>query len=88
MNKSIRSFWLVAALVLGAGLSSLSIADLAPGFNAALQSNARPADEKMRDAARKPGEVLNFVGIEAGMVCLAARSRCPEAIILVIYSVW
>ena len=70
MNKSIRSFWLVATLVLGAGLSSLSIADLAFGFNAALQSNARPADEKMRDAARKPGEVLNFVGIEAGMTIL------------------
>lgn len=70
MNKSIKDLWLIAGLLLGAGLSSLSIADLAPGFNAALQSNARPTDEKMRDAARKPGEVLNFVGIDAGMTIL------------------
>lgn len=70
MKKSIKSISLVAGLALGAGLSSAVIADLAPGFDAALQSNARPAEEKVRDAARKPGDVLNFVGIDAGMTVL------------------
>lgn len=70
MNKSIRSLWLVTGLALGASLSAVSVAELAPGFDAALSSDARPADEKVRDAARKPGEVLNFVGIDAGMTVL------------------
>ena len=70
MNTSMRSLWLLSGLALGAGLSSVSIADLASGFDAALQSDARPADEKARDAARKPAEVLNFVGIDAGMTVL------------------
>ena len=42
-------------------------AQLAPGFDAALTAEARPAEEKERDASRKPAEVLNFVGIGAGM---------------------
>lgn len=70
MNKSIRSLWLVPGLALGASLSAVSVAELAPGFDAALSSDARPADEKVRDAARKPAEVLNFVGIDAGMTIL------------------
>jgi predicted methyltransferase len=70
MNTSIRSLGLLAGLALGAGVSSVSIADVAPGFNAALQSDARAADEKQRDAARKPADVMSFVGIDAGMTIL------------------
>ncbi len=70
MNTSMKSIWLLTGLALGAGFSSVSIAELAPGFDAALMSSARPAEEKARDAARKPGEVLNFVGINAGMTVL------------------
>ena len=67
MNTAIKSAWLVTGLALGVGLSATSVAELAPGFNAALMADVRPAEEKERDAARKPGEVLNFVGINAGM---------------------
>ena len=70
MNTSMKFAWLLTGLALGVGLSSVSIAELAPGFDAALMSSARPADEKVRDAARKPAEVLNFVGINAGMTVL------------------
>ena len=70
MNTSMKFAWLLTGLTLGVGLSSVSIAELAPGFDAALMSSARPADEKVRDAARKPAEVLNFVGINAGMTVL------------------
>ena len=70
MNTSMKFAWLLTGLALGVGLSSVSIAELAPEFDAALMSSARPADEKVRDAARKPAEVLNFVGINAGMTVL------------------
>ncbi len=70
MNTSMKSIWLLTGLALGAGFSSVSIAELAPGFDAALMASARPAEEKARDAARKPREVLNFVGINAGMTVL------------------
>jgi predicted methyltransferase len=67
MNTAIKSAWLVTGLALGIGFSAASVAELAPGFNAALMSDARPAEEKVRDAARMPTDVLNFVGINAGM---------------------
>ena len=70
MNTSMKPVWLLTGIAFGLGLSSASVAELAPGFAAALQSDARPADEKARDAARKPAEVLDFVGINAGMTVL------------------
>jgi len=47
-------------------------AQLAPGFDAALMAEERPAEEKERDASRMPAEVLNFVGIGEGMTVLEA----------------
>jgi len=70
MNMSMKPAWLLTGIALGVGLGSAAVADLAPGFAAALQADARPADEKVRDAARKPTEVLNFIGINAGMTVL------------------
>jgi predicted methyltransferase len=58
--------------VLALCLGGLASAALAPGFDAALQSAARLAEEKERDSARKPREVLEFVGIDAGMTVLEA----------------
>ncbi len=70
MNTEIKTIGLLTGLVLSVSFSSMSVAELAPGFDAALASDARPAEEKARDAARKPGEVLNFAGINAGMTVL------------------
>ncbi len=70
MNRFKKLVGLVTGLALGIGLSTASVAELAPGFDAALMSDARPAEEMSRDAARKPADVLNFVGIGAGMTVL------------------
>ena len=70
MNRSIKTVELLIGLVLGMGMSTVTVAELAPGFDAALASDARPAEEKARDASRKPAEVLNFAGIGAGMTVL------------------
>ena len=70
MKVAGRTSWLVTGLALGAGFSVAASAELAPGFAEALSSAERPAEEKARDASRKPEEVLSFVGIEAGMTVL------------------
>ena len=70
MKVAGRTSWLVTGLALGAGFSVAALAELAPGFAEALSSAERPAEEKARDASRKPEEVLSFVGIEAGMTVL------------------
>ena len=49
-----------------------ALAQLAPGFDAALMADERPAEEKERDASRMPADVLNFVGIGEGMTVLEA----------------
>ena len=41
--------------------------ELADRVNAALASPQRPADERARDQARKPVQVLSFLGVKAGM---------------------
>jgi predicted methyltransferase len=70
MKRSKTTVWLLACAGLAAGLASPSSADLAAGFDAALAAPERPAEERERDAARRPREVLEFVGIEAGMSVL------------------
>lgn len=72
MNAAKRTGWLITGLALGVGLGATAAAELAPGFDAALTSADRPAEEKERDAARMPAEVLNFVGIGAGMTVAEA----------------
>lgn len=63
--------WMTAAaavLVLGASAAPISMAWAAPPANiaAAMADKARPADEVARDAARKPGELLEFAGVAPG----------------------
>ncbi|MDT8398134.1 MAG: class I SAM-dependent methyltransferase [Pseudomonadales bacterium] len=53
-------------LCLSAGLASAALA-LDPGFGAKMNSAERPAADKVRDAARRPAEVLSLLGIESGM---------------------
>ncbi|HEY5623972.1 MAG TPA: SAM-dependent methyltransferase [Gammaproteobacteria bacterium] len=70
MIRMRKTVGILMGLAVGLGLSSIASAELAPGFDSALASDARPAEEKARDAARKPAEVLNFVGIGEGMTVL------------------
>ncbi len=61
------------ALILAALLiiaADYAMADLAEGFNEALVATERAEENSNRDAARKPREVLEFVGIEEGMTVL------------------
>lgn len=50
--------------------SACAVADVAAGFDAALDAEGRPAEDKARDVNRKPKQVLAFVGIGAGMTVL------------------
>jgi len=47
-----------------------AIAGLADGFDDALSATERLAEDRERDAARKPREVLEFLGIGTGMTVL------------------
>ena len=64
MNTKIR---LAVVLLLSAAIAS---ADVANGFDEALASAERASEDKARDAARQPKEVLEFVGIGDGMTVL------------------
>ena len=59
------------ALTLAAAASSAAVAAapaVSPNITAALASPDRPAADAARDAARKPGEVIQFSGMKAGWV--------------------
>ena len=51
-------------------LTSCAAGDLASGFDAGLSAAERSDEDKSRDAARKPKQVLEFIGIGAGMSVL------------------
>jgi predicted methyltransferase len=53
------------AVILSLGLSTLAMA-LPDDFDAKLQSPDRPQADKDRDAARKPREVMEVLGVEEG----------------------
>jgi predicted methyltransferase len=53
--------------VLSVVLASAAFADLAPDFMEKLQSDARPAEDRARDGARRPYQVLQKLGIDEGM---------------------
>jgi len=58
---------LTAVVLLSAAVAS---ADVASGFDEALAAAERASGDKARDAARRPKEVLEFVGISEGMTVL------------------
>jgi predicted methyltransferase len=57
-----------AVLALGVAAAGVSTAQAAtpPNVLAAMADKARPADEVARDAARKPGELLELAGVKTG----------------------
>ena len=67
-----KSGLLIAAAACLAAFAGGAWAQLAPGFDAALMADERPAEDKERDASRMPAEVLNFVGVGEGMTVLEA----------------
>ena len=67
-----RKNWLIAVAACTVTFSVGAGAELAPGFEAALDAAERSAEEKERDASRMPAGVLNFVGIGEGMAVLEA----------------
>ena len=63
MNKFIKKAGF--AVVLSLGLSTLAVA-LPDDFDAKLQAPTRPQADKDRDAARKPKETMEALGVEEG----------------------
>lgn len=55
------------ALIGGLMLATAPAFGADAGFQAGLDSADRPATDKERDAARKPAQVIEFLGIESGM---------------------
>jgi len=58
--------WIVAAAAAVALAGSAAQAATPPNIVAAMADKARPADEVARDAARKPGELLDYAGVKTG----------------------
>jgi len=48
----------------------LQAAGVDAGFEAGLSSAQRPQEDRDRDAARRPGQVIEFLGIESGMTVM------------------
>ena len=72
MRFSKRTSWALALCVLGGASSSIASAqdEQATRMKAALASPDRPQADKDRDAARKPIESVQFVGIKTGQTVL------------------
>jgi len=58
----------VIACVLGFG--STAFAALAPDFVAKLTAESRPLEDRVRDGARRPYQVMQLLGVDAGMTVL------------------
>ena len=65
-----RASCLLAGFILAISFTATAFGEFAQGFNEALAAADRPFEEKERDLSRKPSEVLEFMGIEAGMTVL------------------
>lgn len=63
MITKLKTIALLGGLMLVAALTYAADA----GFQAGLDSADRPTTDKGRDAARKPAQVIEFLGIESGM---------------------
>lgn len=56
----------VTAALLLAAATPIAAQKATPAITAALADTSRPADQREKDAARKPGELLAFAGIKPG----------------------
>lgn len=68
--KMILSFVAATALLVGANVQAIDVA----AVNQALASASRSDADKALDAARKPAQVLDFLGLEPGMTVLDVMS--------------
>jgi predicted methyltransferase len=68
MNRNTKIRLTAAALL--CAVPFVASADVASGYDDALASSERPSGDKLRDAARRPKEVLEFVGIGDSMTVL------------------
>jgi predicted methyltransferase len=66
MNKLLATIFMTAFLLQAFATAE----DTADDIRAAIDDERRKAADKERDAARKPAEVLAFLGVEPGMVVM------------------
>ena len=52
------------------GLTSTAFAAVAPDFTEKLTSESRPLEDRVRDGARRPHQVMQLLGVDAGMTLL------------------
>jgi predicted methyltransferase len=52
------------------GLTSSALAALAPDFVEKLTAESRPLEDRVRDGARRPYQVMELLGVDAGMTLL------------------
>lgn len=52
------------------GLAGFAWAELAPDFMEKLESEDRPLEDRMRDSARRPYQVMQLLGVDAGMTAV------------------
>lgn len=58
--------WLCGSLL----AASAAMAELAPDFIAKLEAESRPLEDRMRDGARRPYQVMQLLGVDAGMTAV------------------
>jgi predicted methyltransferase len=63
-------FTKTALLVCTIGFASSAFAALAPDFVDKLASDSRPLEDRVRDGARRPYQVMQLLGVDAGMTVL------------------
>jgi predicted methyltransferase len=68
MFSTVRKFSFYAGLSLLA--STVAYADVAPDFMDKLTSDARPLEDRERDGARRPYQVMMLLGVDAGMTAI------------------
>ena len=61
-----RKVWISALAAVAVGAAGAAWAALPAHISAALADKSRPAADTARDAARKPGELLQFAGVKSG----------------------
>jgi predicted methyltransferase len=60
----------VALVICALGLTSSALAALAPDFVEKLSAESRPLEDRVRDGARRPYQVMELLGVDAGMTLL------------------
>lgn len=66
ISSTRRAALIVAAL----GLTGNAFGALAPDFMDKLTADARPLEDRVRDGARRPYQVMQILGVDAGMTLL------------------